>query len=767
MTDAPQHLRRLTSGGALLSLLALAAGLAWAPPPSAHSGAELFGTAPEVAGLLPRAGTERVLAIGDIHGDLEAFMAILQGTGLLDEEGHWAGGDATLVQTGDFMDRGPDVRGVMDLLMRLQEESAAHGGRVEVLLANHEGMNLVDFWRDNSPADYEAFTDESSEERQAAAYDEYVKIARQRAKDLDEREPDFSGESRRIWLKEHPPGFVERMEALGPEGKYGKWLRTLPAAIRIDDTIFIHAGLNPSLAESPLEEINERIWQELRDFDAYKKAMVEAGLIVPFATLQDMVDAADSELQRLEASRQRGRRLSRSDAELARSLEALLTINNWYVIHPEGPLWFRGYAKWPDVGGDALIDEVLGKLDAKHIVVGHTPQEGAIVARFGGKIFLIDTGMLSSHYEGRASALEIQDGKFTALYGDEKVLLLDTTAGSSGGGTSVQRLARAASPSWTVVVADAPATRASFSTALPPATPSRAAETGERRWYGPEGEDVPLRTDDQILDFLASAEVVDSGNVGQGIAQARWVILDRDGVRMRAIFHDIDEELIRIRVGGTFYVRFTDSWKAQCAAYDLSRLMGLDAVPPTVQRRISGETGSLQAWVENAMTDQKRRERRLRPPDYLRYIKESRIMQVWDNLVYNIDRHAGNILFDSHWNMWLIDHTRAFELKAELLDEDEIVMIERSFWERLQEVSDDAIRDVLAPYIAGSSVSALLERRQKIVDRLQQLIDERGEEAVVFDLETHYRVDDADSPAATTGPAGLAGRGPQSLRVAA
>jgi hypothetical protein len=117
--------------------------------------------------------------------------------------------------------------------------------------------------------------------------------------------------------------------------------------------------------------------------------------------------------------------------------------------------------------------------------------------------------------------------------------------------------------------------------------------------------------------------------------------------------------------------------------------------------------------------------------------------------------------------MWLIDHTRAFELKAELLDEDEIVMIERSFWERLQEVSDDAIRDVLAPYIAGSSVSALLERRQKIVDRLQQLIDERGEEAVVFDLETHYRVDDADSPAATTGPAGLAGRGPQSLRVAA
>ena len=211
MTESPRIRGWATAGAALLSLFALMAGQAWAPPetvPTVVSGS--LAHARTAAGAPVPPGPGRVLAIGDIHGDFEALTVILRDIGLTDEENHWIGGETTLIQTGDFTDRGPDVRKVLDLLMRLQDEAAAQGGRLEVLLANHEGMNLVDFWRDNSPADCEGFVDDKSEERQAAAYDEYVAVAKGRAKALREDEPDLSGEARRIWLKEHPPGFVER-----------------------------------------------------------------------------------------------------------------------------------------------------------------------------------------------------------------------------------------------------------------------------------------------------------------------------------------------------------------------------------------------------------------------------------------------------------------------------------------------------------------------------------------------------------------------------
>ena len=97
-------------------------------------------------------------------------------------------------------------------------------------------------------------------------------------------------------------------------------------------------------------------------------------------------------------------------------------------MRPDGPLWFRGYDKWSDEEGMAQIGKVLEAYKAAHIVVGHTVQKGGrIRPRFDNKVFLIDTGMLSSYYPGgRASALEIcGDAKFTAEYMDQQIVLVD------------------------------------------------------------------------------------------------------------------------------------------------------------------------------------------------------------------------------------------------------------------------------------------------------------------------------------------------------
>ena len=92
---------------------------------------------------LQRSLPEAVVAIGDVHGDFDDFVAILQHTGLIDKQNHWTGGKTTFVQVGDLLDRGPKPREVMDLMMALEKEAAQAGGRVVSLLGNHEMMNIM------------------------------------------------------------------------------------------------------------------------------------------------------------------------------------------------------------------------------------------------------------------------------------------------------------------------------------------------------------------------------------------------------------------------------------------------------------------------------------------------------------------------------------------------------------------------------------------------------------------------------------------------
>ena len=95
------------------------------------------------AGAAPAESPEFVVAIGDVHGDFDDFVAILQHTGLIDKQNHWTGSKSTLVQVGDLLDRGPEPRAVMDLLMALEKEASKNGGRVVSLLGNHEMMNIM------------------------------------------------------------------------------------------------------------------------------------------------------------------------------------------------------------------------------------------------------------------------------------------------------------------------------------------------------------------------------------------------------------------------------------------------------------------------------------------------------------------------------------------------------------------------------------------------------------------------------------------------
>ena len=314
-------------------------------------------------------GVERIVAIGDVHGDYDQFVRVLRSAQLIDAKDRWSGGKAHLVQTGDVPDRGPDTRRILDLLMRLEREARKAGGYVHPLIGNHEAMNMYGDLRYVVAGEYEAFKTPRSEELRRLYYEQHVETLKKTPPESGL--PEFDEAYRKKWEAERPLGFVEHRLAFAPDGKYGKWIRSQNAVIRINDSLFMHGGIDPAYAALSVADINRQVQTELKDFSKLPQGM---------------------------------------------------------VMNPQGPLWYRGLAQDEEAGLAAHLEQVLGRLGAKRIVLGHTPQPGAVLSRFGGKVLLIDVG-LSAAYGGNLACLAIEKGKLYALHRGEKLPLPSDAAG--------------------------------------------------------------------------------------------------------------------------------------------------------------------------------------------------------------------------------------------------------------------------------------------------------------------------------------------------
>jgi hypothetical protein len=287
---------------------------------------------------------------------------VLRFAGLADERGHWAGGQAHLVQTGDVLDRGKDGPKVLDLLMRLEGEAKKAGGRVHALLGNHEVMNVLGDLRYVNPEEYELFRTRDSMDRQARFLRTLTEHERERARAAAEPFDDDAYRAR--MMEKAPPGYVERLEAFSEGGRYGRWLRRRPVMVKVNGVVFVHGGLTPEVAALGCEGVAEQVRREItRDVDKTRQE--------PLASLA----AGES-----------------------------------------GPLWYRGYWKADEAALLPSVERVLQLLDARAIVVGHTVTgSGEIQSRFGGRVVGIDIGM-GEVYGSHLGALEVgPDGSLTAV----------------------------------------------------------------------------------------------------------------------------------------------------------------------------------------------------------------------------------------------------------------------------------------------------------------------------------------------------------------
>jgi hypothetical protein len=327
-------------------------------------------------------GIDRVIAFGDVHGAYTELHQLLREVGVIDEQDHWAAARTHVVSLGDLLDRGADSRKVLDLLMRLQGEAQAAGGQLHVLLGNHEAMNLLGDLRYVEPAEVAAYADLDSP--------------------ADRAEGKF------------PPGYLGKRAAFQPDGKYGKWLLAQPVVIRINDTLFMHAGPGNALRGMNLQELDLRYHTALTDYLGLVARLEQANLL----QVGDEYDARPRlARERLAAATTNGAAPDAAVDDLLRRFDAVAANP---LLSEDGPNWYRGDALCNEATESDVLLPLLQQFGVARVVVGHTPtRDGRAVTRFDGRVIKLDTGMNRAVYHGHPAALFMEPAGLSLRYAGE------------------------------------------------------------------------------------------------------------------------------------------------------------------------------------------------------------------------------------------------------------------------------------------------------------------------------------------------------------
>jgi hypothetical protein len=306
-------------------------------------------------------GVERVVAIGDLHGDYEQYIKVMRSAGLLDNKDKWSGGNTHLVQTGDITDRGADSRKIIDHIVKLAKQAKRKGGYVHMLIGNHEAMNVTGDLRYVSEGEYKAFTTRNSprlQEMQWQSQLEWMQATMPEFPELD------LVTYRQEWELTTPLGWVEHRQAWMLNGGYGSWVKKNPVAIQVNDTIYLHGGISEKYCKFSLQSLTEQV---IAGMEAYDPAV------------ESIVD------------------------------------------DPLGPLWYRGLANEDEDGiFSQTLDNILTRYAAKRIVIGHSPTGGVVWPRFDQRVVANDSG-IGSHYGSHIGVLELTNEDAIAIYGAQRI----------------------------------------------------------------------------------------------------------------------------------------------------------------------------------------------------------------------------------------------------------------------------------------------------------------------------------------------------------
>jgi hypothetical protein len=258
-------------------------------------------------------------------------------------------------------------------------------------------------------------------------------------------------------------------------------------------------------------------------------------------------------------------------------------------------------------------------------------------------------------------------------------------------------------------------------------------------WTSPSGAEEPFGlplSGEAAETFLRTAEVVRKRALGTGITRPDQYTLS-DGTReLKAVWKTVDEFKRGATSfdGGGLILDFADSWKYEVAVYELDKLLSLGLVPPTVERTFGRTSGSLQLWVEGAMTELERKDRKLVPPDPEAWNRQMYKVRLLHNLTDNTDyRNIRNVLSDPSFRVYAIDFSRAFSIYPHLRSPKALDRFSRPVLGAMRALDQQTLEERIGRWVSGGRIKSLLTRRDKLVELAEKRVRERGEAAVLYD----------------------------------
>jgi hypothetical protein len=596
----------------------------------------------------------RVVAFGDVHGAFKDWTTLLRELGVVDAELNWSGGDTHLVSLGDLIDRGPDSRKVVELLMKLDDQAEQAGGAVHMVLGNHEVMVMTGDLRYVSPAEFAAFAGDETEAERDELYAQYRRFNPEGEESV----------VRQAFDEQFPAGFVALRKAYSREGALGSWLIEHPFVIKVNDKVYMHGGIASAASEESIASLNGKLQGELRDFLDSMDALRAAGVMPWYVDYHDRLGFLNARAEEFVVANPRTR------ADWFEPLQQVFDARQAFVFSDDSPNWYRGTAFCHPYAESFNTERFLKRVGAKQLVMGHTPTRGNVHERMDGLAIRLDTGMLTSVYKGRASALV-----------------------SQGGSDYVQYLG-----------------------------------SEERARPVPESRSIAQRlsgmSDAELEDFMRTAPVVSIEKVGTGITNPKRVIQARDGISNDAVFKYYDTHKGLQAKSNYISSRNDDSdrYVYDVAAYKLDRMLDWQMVPTAVIAEVEGDEGALSDWVENAINERDRLEQEIPFSGFCKQSEQYRLRFVFDILIHNDDRNLTNILWTKNgFMMMFIDHSLAFRSTQKRPKQYRKVNLEVSdlLRSRLESLDKESLTRELSAYLHPRQIEAILVRRDLILKQAE------------------------------------------------
>ena len=255
-----------------------------------------------------------------------------------------------------------------------------------------------------------------------------------------------------------------------------------------------------------------------------------------------------------------------------------------------------------------------------------------------------------------------------------------------------------------------------------------------------DGEAVSAKTwlghEAEIEEYLKTAEILGLKDLPVGVTNPQSADLAPGGPIAKFAWKALKPGIYR----GSW-----ESYKAEIAAYELDKLIGLGMVPVTVERRIRGDLGAAIMWVAPTESFKDLGGVPTPPTRQIGYWTIQLIRaKMFDCLIYNRDPNEGNWLKDPAWNLMLIDHSRSFTPDDDMAH-DNMTRIDRYLWERMQQLDEPILTEALGEWLSGREIRAILERRDRMGKIIDDLVATNGEAAVLL----RYGIPPGTAPAAS------------------